>query len=137
MRVLSLPLAALLALAAAVTSARSGEPRELIVQLSPLGAGATSLRTASTRALPAAVRGRFAALGLQVTRAFGERLPAPGLAWAQTSWPAEAGPDPSAALPEIYGFHPERIVLVEAPDPALARSALAALESDPLVDWAE
>src|SRR5206468_4952486 len=96
-----------------------------------------SLRMASTRALPAAVRGRFAALGLQVTRAFGERLPAPGLAWARTSWPAEAGPDPSAALPEIYGFHPERIVLVEAPDPALARSALAALESDPLVDWAE
>ena len=138
MRVLSLPLAALLALAAAVTSARSGEPsRELIVQLSPLGAGATSLRTASTRALPAAVRGRFAALGLQVTRAFGERLPAPGLAWARTSWRAEAGPDPAAALPEIYGFHPERIVLVEAPDPALARSALAALESDPLVDWAE
>src|SRR5262249_31277639 len=37
----------------------------------------------------------------------------------------------------IYDFHPERIVLVEAPDTALAASALAALETDPLVDWAE
>jgi len=100
--------------AAAATS------RELVVQLSAAGAGSASLRAMSPGALPAAVRGRFAALGVHATRAFAERLEARG-----------------APLPEIYAFHPERIVLLEAPDAALAASALAALERDPLVDWAE
>lgn len=71
-------------------------------------------------ALPAAVRARFAALGVRATRAFSERLGAQ-----------------AAVLPELYGFHPERIVLVEAADAGLAASALIALERDPLVDWAE
>src|SRR5262249_34405518 len=128
--VLSLSLAALVTAAAAVTPARAGDPsRELVVQLSPLAAGATPLGAGAHGAIPAAVQRRFASLGLRATRAFGEQL-AP---YAQL----EASPGRAAALPEIYAFHPERIVLVEAPDAALARSALAALDSDALVDWAE
>src|SRR5262249_11413084 len=115
----ALLLAALVAFPAA--PAHSAEPsRELVVQLSDRAAGATALRAVSPGALPAAVRSRFAALGVRPTRAFAEGLQAR-----------------DAPLPEIYAFHPERIVLVEAPEPALAASALAALESDPLVDWAE
>ena len=102
--------------------ARAGEPsRELVVQLRAGVADTRALRASGPGALPAAVRGRFAALGVRATRALSERLALRG----------------DAVLPEIYGFHPERIVLVEAPDSSLARSALLALESDAVVDWAE
>src|SRR5262245_49963814 len=104
-----------------VAPARAGDAaRELVVQLS---AGALESPGASARsvgALPTTVRRRFAALGLQATRTFAEQL--------------AASREP---LPEVYDFHPERIVLVEAPDTALAASALAALQTDLLVDWAE
>ncbi len=99
--------------------ARAGEPaRELVVQLSAAAAGETGAR--SVGALPAAVRARFGALGLHASRGFAERLA------------ARHGP-----LPDLYGFDPARIVLVEAPDAALAASALVALAGDPLVDWVE
>jgi len=108
----------LIALAA---TARGGEPaRELVVQLSPLALSEPGFRLTHVGAVPAAARARFAALGVRATRAFTERLAARG-----------------DAMPEAYGFHPERIVLLEAPDAALASSALAALVNDPLVDWAE
>jgi subtilisin family serine protease len=139
MRSSPLRLAALSALAIAASLSlpapvRAAEPaRGLVVQLSPqaVGAGPASggcpLRALSLRALPASVRDRFAALGVHATRTLTERLVAGGEPLLGASPP----------LPEIYGFHPERIVLVEAPDAALATSALAALERDPLVDWAE
>ena len=78
------------------------------------------MRSVHAGALPAAVRARFGALALRPTRALAERV-----AVARTP------------LPEIYAFHPERIVLVEAPDSALATSALVSLANDALVDWAE
>ena len=110
-----------LALLAPAGPALAGDaPRELIVQLAP-GAGATpGFAVRSVGALPAAVRGRFAALGLHATRALAEEL-------SVTARP----------LPAAYHFHPERIVLVVAPDAALAASALVALANDPLVDWVE
>jgi subtilisin family serine protease len=101
--------------------ARAGDPpRELVVQLSVSALGGSAAGVRSVRALPAAVRARFGALGLHATRGLAERLATK-----------------RAPLPDLYDFHPERIVLVEAPDEPLAVSALAALEADPLVDWAE
>jgi subtilisin family serine protease len=94
--------------------------RELIVQLSADAAPAPGYAARPVGALPLAVRGRFAVLGLHATRAFSEAL--------------STGARP---LPMAYHFHPERIVLVEAPDAALAASALVALAGDPLVDWVE
>ncbi|HEV2104964.1 MAG TPA: S8 family serine peptidase, partial [Candidatus Eisenbacteria bacterium] len=66
---------------------------------------------------------RFAALGLTATRAFRERLAPP--------------PAAAAELPDLYDFHPGRIVLCEAADSGLAAQALRLLAADPLVDWAE
>ena len=115
------PILVALALFALAGPASAGDPsRELIVQLSADAAASPGFALRSVGALPAAVRGRFAALGLHATRALGEQLS------------IAARP-----LPAAYHFHPERIVLVEAPDAALAASALAALANDPLVDWAE
>jgi hypothetical protein len=105
------------------TPAWAGDPaRELVVQLSSaaLAPGGIAARAAEPGALPAAVRARFGALGLRASRAFAEPLDRPRV-----------------PLPDLYGFHPERIVLVEAPDSALAASALAVLGNDALVDWAE
>ena len=110
----------LVALLLASTARAAAPGRELIVQLSTGAVGASSARAVPLAALPGAVRARFAALGLRPTRAF-----------------ARPSTTPGRALPEIYAFHPERVLLVEAPDSALATSALAGLESDPLVDWAE
>jgi subtilisin family serine protease len=110
-----------LALLDPAAPARAGDAsRELIVQLSAGSVSAPGFALRSAGALPAAVRGRFAALGLAATRVLGD---APSL----TARP----------LPAAYRFHPERIVLVEAPDAALAASALVALANDPLIDWAE
>jgi hypothetical protein len=101
--------------------ALAGDPsRELVVQLSADAVASPGFALRSAGALPAAVRGRFSALGLRATRSLAERLS------------IAARP-----LPAAYHFHPERIVLVEAPDAALAASALVALGNDPLVDWAE
>ena len=106
---------------AVVPHAFAGEPaRELVVQLSEPALAAQGYRAVQPGALPAAVRSRFASLGLHATRALGERSIAS-----------------ERVLPETFAFHPERIVLVEAPDAALAQSALAALQDDALVDWAE
>lgn len=113
--------------------------RELIVQLSagaldvpPVAAAAPAGPGAFVRpgALPAAVRSRFSALGLRATRA----LAAPG---REGAFGAASALGTGRALPEAYGFHPERILLLEAPDESLAASALIALGQDPLVDWAE
>jgi subtilisin family serine protease len=81
-------------------------------------------------ALPAAVRARFAALGLRATRALAAPHP-------NGSFAAARSLGVRRALPELYGFHPERILLLEAPDEALAASALVTLAHDALVDWAE
>ncbi len=116
-------LVAIAFVAFALTSApaHAGDPpRELVVQLSSVAVRELDAHAIATGALPAAARARFAALGLRATRAFAGKLSMR-----------------AAVLPEIYGFHPERIVLVEAADSALATSALAALNDDPLVDWAE
>jgi len=111
----------LLAILIVATPALAGAPdRELVVQLSAPAVGGASLRSG---ALPAAVRGRFAALGL---------LPARTFATARSAETADHRP-----LPDIFDFHPERVVLVEAPDSSLATSALAALQGDAMVDWAE
>ena len=108
------PILVALALFALAGPASAGDPsRELIVQLSADAAASPGFAVRSVGALPAA-------LGLHATRALGEQLS------------IAARP-----LPAAYHFHPERIVLVEAPDAALAASALAALANDPLVDWAE
>jgi hypothetical protein len=116
-----LPILVALALLTPARPALAGAaPRELIVQLSAGAASLPGFAVRSAGALPASVRGRFAALGLRATRVLAEEL-------SVTATP----------LPAIYHFHPERIVLVEAPDAALAASALAALANDPLVDWAE
>ncbi len=115
---LALGLATLVSLAPPAHSAPPA--RELVVQLSPLATGGSGFRVTHTGAVPAAMRARFAALGVRATRALVERLAVRG-----------------DVLPDVYGFHPERIVLVEAPDSALAISALTALSNDPLVDWAE
>ena len=119
MRTLLSILAALALLAPAASALAGDASRELIVQLSADGVSAPGYALRSAGALPAAVRGRFAALGLHATRALTEQLSA------------------ARPLPPSYHFHPERIVLVEAPDAALAASALAALANDALVDWAE
>ena len=101
---------------------RAGEPaREIVVQLSAPAVASLGMRAVQPGALPSTVRARFAALGLHATRALAEPSVAP-----------DAG-----VLPDVFAFHPERIVLVDAPDAALARSALAALTNDALVDWAE
>ncbi len=101
----------------ALTAHAADPARELVVQLSPAAIGTG---TSARGALPASVRARFTALALVSTRPLVENLVAGRL-----------------PLPEIYGFDPTRIVLVEAPDSALATSALAALALDALVDWAE
>ena len=114
-------LASALAVLAIVPSALAGEPaRELVVQLSGSALATPGFAAVRPGALPAAVRTRFAALGVRATRALAEDR---ALA--------------ARALPEAFAFHPERIVLVEAPDSALAQSALRALADDALVDWAE
>ena len=116
-----LPLLLALALLCGPSPARSSAPaRELIVQLRAGAVDAPALRAVGPGALPTVIRARFSALGLHATRSFSERLASRG-----------------TALPEIFAFHPERIVLVEAADSALATSALAVLARDPLVDWAE
>lgn len=107
-------------LSGSVAAPRSAS--QLVVQLRSGIVDPPALRAIGPGALPAVVRARFATLGLRATRALSERL---------------AAREPGAALPEIFDFHPERIVLVEAADAALAASALGALERDPLVDWAE
>lgn len=113
--------------------------RELVVQLSSAALAAPSearLRPGGdapyvrAQALPAAVRTRFAALGLRATRALAAPHP-------NGSFAAAPALGVRRALPELYGFHPERVVLLEAPDAALAASALITLANDPLVDWAE
>src|SRR5262245_24738327 len=96
------------ALAAPARALLAAEPaRELVVQLSESAVGGAGFRMLHAGAVPAAARARFASLGLRATRAMSERLG------------ARAKP-----LPDIYGFHPERIVLLEAVDSALITSAL-------------
>ena len=119
----------------------AGAPaRQLIVQLSGAALGAPSDAAAAPagdgafvrpNALPAAARARFAALGLRATRA----LAAPAAGGAAFGAARSLGV--RRALPALYGFSPERIILFEAPDEALAASALVALTNDPLVDWVE
>ncbi len=138
MRLAALIVTALL-LAAGITPARAGVPaRELVVQLSagaiapPSDASAQPGATPYVRpdALPAAVRARFAALALHATRALAAPSP-------QRAFGAATALGVRGALPELYDFHPERVLLLEAPDAALAASALRALANDPAVDWAE
>src|SRR5262245_48691482 len=120
MRPLPLLYAALALFTPAAPASAGNASRELVVQLSANAVTAPGFSARSVGALPAAVRGRFAALGLHATRALGVPL-------ATSARP----------LRSLDRFHPERILLVEAPDAALAASALAALANDPLVDWAE
>ncbi|MEY4375081.1 MAG: hypothetical protein RL760_1248, partial [Candidatus Eisenbacteria bacterium] len=120
----------LLAALALATPVRAADPaRELVVQLSAAAVSApvdgASPAHVRAQALPSAVRARLAALGLRSTRALTEP--------AARTRPLAA----RRALPEEYGFHPERIVLVEAADSALALAAQVVLAHDPLVDWVE
>jgi subtilisin family serine protease len=120
----------LLAALALATPVRAADPaRELVVQLSAAavsapvdGANPAHVRA---QALPSAVRARLATLGLRSTRALTEPATRTGPLAARR------------ALPEEYGFHPERIVLVEAADSTLALAAQVVLAHDPLVDWVE
>jgi subtilisin family serine protease len=122
MRHLAFSLAVLASVAiGSAVPAVAGEPaRELVVQLSAPALSSRGLRAVQPGALPAAVRSRFASLGLHATRALGTRSAAP-----------------ASVLPEVFAFHPERILLVDAADPELAHAALIALANDALVDWAE
>ncbi len=101
---------------------RADTARFIVVQLaarSDSEAGTTAAR----RAAP-----RLAALGLRLERSLLDGLaPSPLATQAHETF----------ALPREYGFDPARIVLLEAPDSALATHALRALADDPLVDWAE
>ncbi len=96
----------------------------IIVQLAAPPAGALS---AQPQALATA---RFAALGWHVQRSF-ERERAPFGLGAVRALPR--GP----ALPSAYHFAPERILLLESPEPGLGANTLAALALDPLVEWVE
>ena len=78
----------------------------------------------------ARVAPRLAALGLIIRRTFQDEA-------ASSSLRAGAPASRGAALPAVYGFAPERIVLLEAPDSALAAHAMRALVSSALVDWVE
>lgn len=119
----------LLLLALAIPTPAHATPgeRALVVQLSAeaLGASDASHRALTPGTLPASVRARFSALGVRAVRSFAMNR--------ALSRPLGTG----RPLPEPYGFAPERIVLLEAPDSALASSALRALVADPQVDWAE
>jgi hypothetical protein len=120
--------ALVITLAPAVPGHAADASRELVVQLAAGALGEPARATplaARPDAFPLAVRARFAALGLHATRA----LTASRMATA----PLAA----RHALPDVFGFHPERIVLVEAADTALVTAALVTLAHDPLVDWAE
>ena len=126
--ILLLLVALVVALALAVPGHAADASRELVVQLAAGALGEPARATplaARPDALPLAVRARFTALGLHATRAL------------TASRMANAPLAARHALPEVFGFHPERIVLVEAADTALVTSALVTLAHDPLVDWAE
>ena len=98
---------ALLSLAI-VPHAFAGEPaRELVVQLSEPALAAQGYRAVQPGALPAAVRSRFASLGLHASRALSEHSIAS-----------------ERVLPEMFAFHPERIILVDAPDAADRKSVV-------------
>lgn len=108
-----------LAAAFAAPAIRAEPARFMVAQLaaapgSPLDGEAPHRRLAP----------RLAALGVMVERSLLD-----GLA------PAPLGA--AATLPREWGFDPARIVLLEAPDPALAASARRALITEGLADWAE
>ncbi len=118
-RILRLPLL-LMTLLTVAAPARAEIARLIVAQLA-----APSAPDAPPPARGAAPR--LAALGLRVQRSLLDGL-------APEPWAARAA---GAAMPGEHGFAPERIVLLEAPDPALAAHALRALAGDPQVDWAE
>ncbi len=78
----------------------------------------------------ARVAPRLAALGLIVRRTFQDEA-------MSSARRAGATASRGAVLPAVYGFSPERIVLLEAPDSSLAAHAMRALVSSALVDWVE
>lgn len=96
--------------------------RYRVAQLAAPAPGESVLR-ARQRTVP-----RLAALGLSVQRALLDDL-GPQDATAQ--------PLVRPTLPQEYGFAPERVVLLEAPDSALAVHAQRALSQDASVDWIE
>ncbi|MEO5989379.1 MAG: S8 family peptidase, partial [Candidatus Eisenbacteria bacterium] len=100
---------------------------QLVAQLAPPADGALRA-SAADRAAP-----RLAALGLVVERAFR----ANGTDRGHFAMGAPLDPGIGHALPARYGFAPERIVLLEAPDSALAASAMRVLVNEALVDWVE
>ncbi len=101
--------------------------RQLVAQLAATTEGSLRVRAAD-RLAP-----RLAALGLFVRRDFGTDIEPPGTFAGGTL----RTPGVGRALPAVYGFAPERIVLLEAPDSALAASAMRTLVSEALVDWIE
>ncbi|MCC6649662.1 MAG: S8 family serine peptidase [Candidatus Eisenbacteria bacterium] len=96
--------------------------RYLVAQLAAAPAGA-GMRDASATARLAP---RLASLGLTVRATLLQDMPAR---------PASARPP--AAHAALGAFAPERVVLLEAPDGALAENARIALGADENVDWVE
>ncbi len=120
-------------LAFATTPAAAGS-RLLVAQLSaaPGDAGTARAGAENPDAGAAAMRRaapRLAALGLQIRRTLMDGL--------TTSTTRMAQPQRAAALARVPGFAPERVVLLEAPDSALAENARVVLGDDPAIDWVE
>jgi hypothetical protein len=103
-----------------VSAIAADAARMVVAQLAPAPDGA------APRRMLAEAAPRLASLGLLPVRSLGEGLAVRGTALG-------AG----AARVTVPGFAPGRIVLLEAPDSALAAHALRALAEDPFVEWAE
>ena len=105
--------------------------RLLVAQLSAISGDDGAHVTDNDAPSPAVLRAapRLAALGLQVRRGFLDNLATPATRLARA--------ERIAALARVPGFAPERVVLLEAPDSALAENARVVLGDDPMVDWVE
>jgi len=124
-------LALLFAVAPPAPPAHAGPERELVVALAPPRPGASPATVALTPAPRLAAR--CEALGLRFRRTLAQALPPAALAGAAVrSSGAGAG-----ASSDPFDLDPARVWLVEAPDSAAAAAALAVLEADPDIEWAE
>lgn len=116
--------ALLLCMSASPSDAAAGvEPARFIVAQLAAPQVPESPETTRRGAAP-----RLAALGLQLRHALLDGLESSVLASHRLD---------RVALPREYGFEPSRIVLLEAPDSALAAHAMRALALDAGIDWAE
>lgn len=110
-----------------VLPAPAAASRQFVAQLAAPTSGAYGA-SAAERMAP-----RLAALGLLVRRSFLADRGEPGPLGSSAPPVRIVG----RALPAVYNFAPERIVLLDAPDSALAASAMRVLINESLVDWVE